>query len=811
MMKQLPNKIDFLEMEQRWENLWEQKGTYKYDWNDDVSKRYSVDTPPPYPSGEFHMGNVLNWTYFDIRARYMRMQGYNVHFPQGWDCHGMPTEVAVEKNKKMRRSDVPPDVFRKMCEEWVEQYIGKMKEAIVRLGISIDWSLEYRTMEPSYIRKIQLSFIQLYDKGFIYRGEHPVNYCPRCETAIADAEVERLKRVGKIYSIVFGIPGDELVIATTRPEYIPACVAIGVNPDDERYNKLIGKEAITPLFKKKVPIIAKEDVDTSFGTGVMMICTYGDKADVIDVARFKLPIINILDKRGQLNEHGGKYRGLGIFEARKRIVEDLKASGLLKEEKPLEQEVGICWRCDTPIEIINQEQWFMKTIALSEKVVEQAQKIDWYPDYMRYRLINWTESLDWDWVLSRQRVFATPVPVWYCKACGEIHFAEPEELPVDTKIQKPRGKCSKCGSSEFIPDYDVMDTWFDSSMTCPIHAGWPDRKDWHNLFPASIHPSGQDIIRTWAYYLMVRSLALFNEPAYSSVLINGMVLGSDGRKMSKSLGNFVTAPEVLNKQGADAARQWVACGGSTGTDIPFRWEDVEYGRRFMTKLWNASRFATMKLEDYNPDLKKVEPQLLDRWILTKLERTVEASTEGMEKCEFMNATEAARNFTWHVLCDHYIEAIKWRLYSTGTEKIAAQQTIYYALKVTLQLLAPVMPHLTDEIYNYIYGVDNQESIHNTKWPSLNPKNIDTESERIGDILIDIITELRKEKNQRGISLNKPVKKLTIYANKNTSKDIQQCEKDLRETLKIEEIDYSEGIGEKRVEGRDNISFTLKID
>ncbi|MBM3291869.1 valine--tRNA ligase [Candidatus Bathyarchaeota archaeon] len=811
MMKQLPNKIDFLEMEQRWESLWEQRKTYRYDWNDNVRKRYSVDTPPPYPSGEFHMGNVLNWTYFDIRARYKRMQGYNVHFPQGWDCHGMPTEVAVEKNKKIRRSDVPPDVFRKMCEEWVEQYIGKMKEAIVRLGASIDWSLEYRTMEPSYIRKIQLSFLQLYEKGFIYRGEHPVNYCPRCETAIADAEVERLKRVGKLYSIAFNTVEGDLIIATTRPEYIPACVAIGVNPNDKRYNKLIGKDATTPIFNKKVPIIAKEDVDTSFGTGVMMICTYGDKADVIDVARFKLPIINILDKRGQLNEQGGKYKGLSVIEARKLIVEDLKKTGLLKEEKPLDQEVGTCWRCDTPIEVVNQKQWFMKTTVLSEKVVKQAKKIDWFPDYMRYRLINWTESLDWDWVLSRQRVFATPVPVWYCKACGEIHLAEAQELPVDTKVQKPRGKCSKCGSSEFIPDYDVMDTWFDSSMTCPIHAGWPDMKDWHNLFPASVHPSGQDIIRTWAYYLMVRSLALFNEPAYNSVLINGMVLGGDGRKMSKSLGNFVTAPDVFNKQGADAARQWAACGGSTGTDIPFRWEDVEYGKRFMTKIWNASRFAAMKLEDYDPNSEMVKTQLLDRWILTKLEKTIAASTEGMEKCEFMNATEAARNFTWHIFCDHYIEAVKWRLYSTGEEKIAAQQTIYHTLKKTLQLLAPVIPHLTEELYDYLYAEKNEESIHTSQWPTLNPKNMDAEAERIGDLFIDVITGLRKEKNQRGISLNKPVKKVTIYSDQQTAKDIKQCERDLKETLKIEEIYYNEGTGEKKVEGREDISFTLQIE
>jgi len=807
-MKQLPNKIDFLMMEEKWENLWEEHGTYRYDWDDNKRPRYSIDTPPPYPSGDFHMGNVLNWTYFDIRARYKRMQGYNVHFPQGWDCHGMPTEVAVEKSKKIRRSDVPPDIFRKMCEEWVQQYIGKMRTAIIRLGISIDWTLEYRTMDPSYIRKIQLSFIQLFEKGFIYRGEHPINYCPRCETAIADAEVERLKRTGKLYHIAFQVAGGDLVIATTRPEYIPACVAIGINPTDNRFNHLIGQYATTPLFEKKIPIIAKDDVDTSFGTGVMMICTYGDKTDVIDVARFKLPTINLLDKRGQLNEHGGKYMGLNVTEARKQIVEDLKRAGLLCEESLLEQEIGTCWRCDTPIEVVNANQWFMRTTSLTDKVIEQAQKIDWYPDYMRHRLINWATSLDWDWVLSRQRVFATPVPAWYCRKCGEIHLAEPDELPLDPKTAQPKGKCTKCGGMEFTPDYDVMDTWFDSSMTCPIHAGWPDRADFHNLFPESLHPSGQDIIRTWAYYLMVRSLALFDEPAYKSVLINGMVLGADGRKMSKSLGNFVSTPEVFSKQGADAARQWAACGGSTGTDIPFRWEDVEYGRRFMTKLWNASRFATMMLGDYNPSIKQVEPKLLDRWILSKLQRTIAASTKAMEECEFMNATEAARNFTWHLLCDHYIEAAKWRLYGSGDDKMAAQQTLYYTMEKTLQLLAPVMPHITEEIYSCMYAKGSADSIHIRQWPSCD-FSIDEEAERIGDLFIEVIAELRKDKNKRGISLNKPVKSLNIYGDEKMQSSLRLTEADLKETLKIERIEYSEGVGETNVEGREGLSFTLQ--
>jgi len=597
-VKVLPRHIDFLEMEEKWQRQWEADGTHRYDWDDEVRPVYSIDTPPPYPSGDFHMGNFLNWTYFDVRARYKRMRGYNVLFPQGWDCHGLPTEVRVEKAKGIRKSDVPPDVFRRMCEEWIEQYIGVMKTAVIRMGCSVDWTTEYRTMEPEYMRKIQLSFLQLYEKDMIYKGEHPINWCPRCETAIADAEVEHETKRGRIYTIPFFTEDGEVLIATTRPVYLPACVALGVHPEDKRYKYLIGGKARVPVFGQEVPIIANDEVDPTFGTGAMMICTYGDKADVVAVARFNLPVVKLIDGRGILQPVAGKYAGMPIDEGQEALVEAMREAGLIKEEHELDQEVGLCWRCDTPIEVVTALQWFMRTISLTDKVVETAKRITWYPDWMRQRLIDWATGLDWDWVLSRQRVFATPVPAWYCKSCGKIRLAKPEELPVDPKVTSIDDVC-ECGGTEFVPDTDVMDTWFDSSLTCAIHAGWPDRPNWRRQFPASVHPSGQDIIRTWAYYLMVRHLALFEETAYESALINGMVFGSDGRMMSKSLGNYVATPEVFSKYGADAPRQWAAAGGSTGTDIPFRWEDVEYGWRFMRKLWNACRFTGMRLQDYD--------------------------------------------------------------------------------------------------------------------------------------------------------------------------------------------------------------------
>ncbi|MCK4884523.1 valine--tRNA ligase, partial [Candidatus Bathyarchaeota archaeon] len=518
---------------------------------------------------DFHMGNVLNWTYFDIVARYKRMRGYNVLFPQGWDCHGLPTEVKAEEIYKIKKTDVPPAEFIKLCKQFVGKYIDVMKKAVKRLGCSIDWTTEYRTMDPDYWRRTQLSFIQLHKKGLMYKGTYPISWCTSCETAIADAEVEHEQKEGTLHYIKFKLEdGNHLTIATTRPELLPACVTVAVNPQDSRYKQYINKNITVPIADRQVKIISERTVDPDFGTGVLMICTYGDKADVKAVTTHKLPSIILIDDKGKMNQNAGKYAGLTTKQAKKAVVADLQEADLLEKTEPLSQEVGTCWRCKTPIEILEHEQWFMKTRIFTEQVKKNTHEVTWYPDNMKKRMIDWANSLDWDWVISRQRIFATPIPIWYCTKCNQVIIAEPDWVPIDPRNEPPKtDKCPKCGSTEFTPETDVLDTWFDSSITCAVHAGWPDNKDWRKLFPADVHPSGYDIIRTWAYYLMVRSLALFNEKPYKSVLINGMVLGTDGRKMSKSLGNFVSTPKVFSKYGADAPRQWATSGGATGSDI----------------------------------------------------------------------------------------------------------------------------------------------------------------------------------------------------------------------------------------------------
>ncbi len=651
----------------------------------------------------------------------------------------------------------------------------------------------------------------------IYQGTHPINWCPSCETAIADAEVEHETREGTLHYIKFKVEDDEhLTIATTRPEFLPACVTVAVHPNDQRYKKYIDKEIWVPVADRKVKIIPDKLVDPKFGTGVVMICTYGDKEDVKAVAKHHLPVIMTIDEKGKMNQNAGKYAGLAIQEAKKAVATDLQKDGLVEKTEKLQQEVGVCWRCKTPIEILERKQWFMRTRILTDAVKKNTLEITWYPDYMKNRMIDWAKSLDWDWVISRQRIFATPIPIWYCKKCGETILAEPDWVPIDPRTENPKiAKCPKCGSNTFTPETDVLDTWFDSSITCAVHAGWPDSQEWHRLYPADLHTSGYDIIRTWAYYLMVRHLALFDEKPYKSVLINGMVLGSDGRKMSKSLGNYVATPDVFNKYGADAPRQWAASGGATGSDIPFRWADVEYGWRFLIKLWNAARFASLHLRDYAPE-EKVELDLLDRWLLSKMEKVTERATTALENCQFNTALEEIRNFTWHELCDQYIEAIKHRLYKPETygekKKKAVQYTLYTAIYRTLQLLAPISPHITEEIYQIMYADDKKhKSIHLSPWPALREENIDEEIEKHGDLITATIGEIRRDKAERKKPLNAPIKKLTIYAgSKKSAQILNQAVGDISGTCKTEKIEIMLVKGKGReVQGYPDVQFSAE--
>jgi len=732
------------------------------------------------------MGTALNWTYMDIVARYKRMRGFNVFFPQGWDCHGLPTEVQVEKRYKIKKADLPPEKFRELCVKLTLDNITHMKEEMNSLGFSIDWNTEYRTMDPEYFKKTQISFVRLYKKGLIYRGEHPVNWCPRCETAIADAEVEYEDREATLSYIDFELTdGKKVTIATTRPEFLPACVVVAVHPNDKRFKGLVGKRIKVPPYEQEVEIIADPDVDPEFGTGVVMVCTFGDKTDVRWVKRHKLPVVKLLDERGRLTEAAGKYKGLGVEEGKQAILEDLKKAGLVKNQEKLTQSVGVCWRCKTPVEILSKPQWFMRVLDLNAQAIERAKEVRWIPPHMLTRFVDWAKSMDWDWVISRQRVFATPIPAWYCKSCGEPVVAEEKQLPIiPGKDPPPFDKCPNCGGKDFEPEHDVLDTWMDSSITIAAHAGWPDLNP--RLFPADLQPNGTDIIRTWDYYLMIRHLALLGESPYRAVLINGMVVGDDGRKMSKSLGNYVDTTYARERWGADALRQWAAIGASTGSDVPFNWKDVEFGHRFMRKFWNAVRFASPHLESASKlDPKKLKLRPLDRWLLSRFNRLIKSVTQHLENFEFNHALREIYTFVWHELCDMYIEEVKHRLYEKKDFE-AAQAVLYRVILGGIKLLAPFIPHFAEEVYQKVFkDFEQEESIHLTAWPKEDESFVSDESEYLGHVINSTISALRQFKARNRMSLAQPLKEVEIYTpDASLREKLAETILDISETMRI---------------------------
>ncbi|MEW6592859.1 MAG: valine--tRNA ligase [Candidatus Hadarchaeota archaeon] len=784
---EVPKDYEPLKVEPKWQKKWSEWRVHSFDRDDESRQTYVIDTPPPYPSGEFHMGTALNWTYFDIVARYKRMRGYNVLFPQGWDCHGLPTEVQVEKRYGIRKGDVPAEKFRELCVKLTEENIAHMREEMNSLAFSIDWSTEYRTMDPSYYGKTQLSFVQLYKKGLIYRGEHPVNWCPRCETAIADAEVEYGDRETVLSNIKFKLVGGGTVnIATTRPEFLPACVVVAVNPKDERQRELLGKKVEVPPFGQVVEVIEDPEVDPEFGTGVVMVCTFGDKTDVRWVKRHKLPVVRLLDERGRMTQAARQYAGLTVEESKKAILEDLEKAGLVESREKLSQSVGVCWRCKTPVEILSRPQWFMRVIEMNSRVLEEAKKVRWVPEHMLTRFTDWVKSMDWDWVISRQRIFATPIPAWYCSSCKEPIVADEMQLPVVPVKDRPMGeRCPKCGGQDFEPEHDVLDTWMDSSITIAAHAGWPELDP--RLFPADLQPNGTDIIRTWDYYLMVRHLALLGEAPYRSVLVNGMVLGTDGRAMHKSLGNYVDSTKAREKYGADALRQWAAIGASTGADVPFSWKDVEFGHRFIRKFWNATRFAAPHMSGAGKlESGKLEFRPADLWLLSRLNRLVKDVTAWLEDFQFNRALGETQDFIWHEFCDMYIEEVKHRLYGKDASADAVRFVLHKVILTAAKLLAPFVPHFAEEVYQtYFAGEFGQKSIHLSGWPEADEKFIDEKSEALGTMLNILVSEIRQFKSSRKMALSQELLVLEVHTrDKKTAERLRDISEDVAKTMKI---------------------------
>jgi len=806
----MPDDYDPERTEERWRDAWQESDLYAYegDPSDDSDASdgasgsapesqdtdYIIDTPPPYPTGSLHIGHGLQWSYIDFAARYHRLVGDDVLFPQGWDCHGLPTEVKVEENHDIHRTDVPREQFRQMCVDHTHEQIAGMKETMLELGFSIDWDSEYRTMDPEYWGKTQESFVAMEES--VYRDEHPVNWCPRCETAIADAEVENEDRTGTLYYVTFdGVDGeasDDIEIATTRPELLAACVGIAVDPDDERYTDRIGESFEVPLFGQEVELIADDDVDGDFGTGAVMICTFGDKQDVDWWARHDLELRPVFTEDGHLDERAGEYEGLTIPEAEEQVAEDLDEAGYLNDSEPTEQSVGQCWRCDTPIEILSKEQWFVEVDG--DAILERAREVDWIPDHMYDRLVDWTEGMGWDWVISRQRVFATPIPAWECLDCGEWYVASRDEVPVDPNEDDPAVEsCPECGASAtpegsrgeggetaetiWRGETDVMDTWMDSSIT-PLHvSGWPDDLDVEEFDPVALRPQGHDIIRTWAFYTLLRTGELTDEHPWDTILVNGMVFGPDGNKMSKSRGNSIAPTEAIEEFSADAFRQSLALGGQPGADVQFQWKEVRSASRFLTKVWNISRFATEHVDEDTPDVPSPAYRDADRWILSRCATVADSVAEHMDEYRYDAALRELREFVWHDLADDYLELVKGRLYEGRPgERDAARHALYTTLTASLRMLSPFSPFVTEEIWDHLPGVER--SIHAADWPAVEIE--DPAAERRGRLVADVASAVRAWKSDEGMALNQELSKVEVYPDDDYEEAIDTY--DLSETV-----------------------------
>ncbi|MGB9748625.1 MAG: valine--tRNA ligase [Candidatus Woesearchaeota archaeon] len=788
--EEIPKYYDAKNCEKKWQEFWNKKSIYAFDFeNVDRKKIFSIDTPPPTVSGSMHLGHAFSYSQADIIARYKRMQGFNVFYPFGFDDNGLATERFVEKRIGKKATEMKRSDFVKICLKETMEAENELKKDFSSIGISCDWNISYRTIEPYCIKTSQTSFLELFEKGRAYRKESPTIWCPECQTAIAQVELED-KQIETYFNYIYFKTEDneKIVIATTRPELLPACVAVFVHPEDNRYSKLIGKKAVVPLFDYKVPILADSRVSIEKGTGIVMCCTFGDQTDMEWWKAYNLPLRIVIGNDGRLNEMAGNYRNLKIKEARKRIINDLKNNGFLLEQKKISHSVNVHERCGTEIEFLITKQWFIKYLDLKEDFLKISNSIVWHPEHMKSRIENWIKGLQWDWCISRQRFFGVPFPVWYCKNCGEIITAKhsDSELPVDPLDKKPIIKeCPKCGCKEFVPEKDVLDTWATSSLTPQISLRWVENsKFFKKMFPMDLRPQGHDIISFWAFNTIVKSYFHEGKKPWNNIMIHGWALDKHGKKMSKSKGNVIEPKILIDKYNADCLRFWAA-SSKLGEDLWFSEKEFVNAQRMQIKLWNASKLiiAMLKSARIKPEkidsknIKKVKNKV-DLWLLSKQNKIIRNVTEALENYEYVRLKLDVENFFWHDFCDNYLELVKDRFYNKENyakeELESAVIMLYNSSLNLLKLLAPIMPYITEEIYNLYYNeIEKKESIHLTKWPEyLEELNLSALEEEI-EMLLEILSLIRKFKSENKISLAKNFKKLIIDCDEKTKKLLKE--------------------------------------
>ena len=765
----IPKVYDPASVEKKWYKFWEEH-RYFHAEVEEGKEAFSIVIPPPNITGQLHMGHALDNTLQDILIRWHRMMGHNTLWMPGYDHAGLATQIKVEevikKEEGKTRYDLGREEFLKRVWEWKEQYGDRIINQLKHLGVSCDWERKRFTMDEGCSKAVQEVFIRLYEKGYIYKGSRIINWCPVCKTSISDAEVEYEEQAGHFWHIKYPIVGtdDAIIIATTRPETLIGDSALAVNPNDDRYKDLVGKMVELPLMNRQIPIIADEYVDMEFGTGVVKITPAHDPNDFQVGKRHNLPEINMLNDDATINENGGKYAGMDRYEARKAMVEDLKAAGLLVKVEDHVHNVGTHDRCKTTVEPMIKQQWFVKMDELIKPAADAVKNgdIKLMPERMEKTYFNWTDNIR-DWCISRQLWWGHRIPAYYCDDCGEMVVSDTE-----TTV------CPKCGG-HMTQDPDTLDTWFSSALWPFSTLGWPEKTEELSYFyPTDVLVTGYDIIFFWVIRMIFSGYEHMGEKPFGKVLFHGLVRDSQGRKMSKSLGNGIDPLEVIDKYGADALRLTLITGNAPGNDMRFYWERVEASRNFANKVWNATRFIMMNDPEgrIKPGNIKVNgnggsssayklPENLtaaDKWILSRMNKVVAEVTENMEKYELGIAVSKLQDFIWDEFCDWYIEMVKPRLYNDeDTTKDAAVWTLKTVLVDALKMLHPYMPFVTEEIFCNLQ--DDEESIMISDWPAYKKELEFAEDENAIETIKNAVRNIRALRTDMNVA---PSRKAKVY-------------------------------------------------
>ena len=748
--KNLSKVYDPQSVEEKWYKWWEESKFFSAKMEED-KPAFSIVMPPPNVTGMLHMGHAMDNTLQDILTRYKRMQGYNTLWVPGTDHAGIATQAKVEAQLRKEGTDryeLGREKFLERAWAWKEEYGNTITTQLRKLGSSCDWDKERFTMDEGCSKAVREAFVRLYKKGLIYQGNYIVNWCPHCHTTISDIEVEHVENEGKIYYFRYPIEGTEeyIQIATTRPETMFGDTAVAVHPDDERYKHLIGKNVILPVVERRIPIIADEYVEREFGTGAVKITPSHDVNDFEMGQRHHLPEIVVIDKDGKMNENAGIYEGLDRYECREKLIADFEKSGVLVKIEDHTNSVGHCYRCNTVIEPLVSKQWFVKMKPLAEPAMQAALNGDvkFIPERFTKIYLGWLENIR-DWCISRQLWWGHRIPVWYCEDCGEV-ICEMEDPTV----------CPKCGSTHLHQDPDVLDTWFSSGLWPFSTMGWPEKTSEFDMFyPTSVLVTGRDIIFFWVARMLFDALEFTGSVPFKEVFIHGLVLDSQGRKMSKSLGNGVDPLKVIKEYGADSLRFMLITGNTPGNDLRYRDERLESARNFANKIWNAARFSLMNLEDYQAD-STLAPQYetADKWIISRYSAVSRQVTEMLDRYELGEAARVLYEFIWNEFCDWYIELVKPRLYGKDTEesRYAAQKTLVEVLRGSMELLHPFMPFITEEIWQHL--PHEGETIMLAKWPEQEESLISAEIDKQMELTIEVIRAIRNLRSEMNVPLGK---------------------------------------------------------